>query len=186
MDLFPTQTRESAPDAAAPYLEGAQAKFGMVPNLLGVFANAPAALASYLSVNGEFEGSSLTPIELQVVLITTSVENGCEYCVAVHSAIANMTKVPADVLAALRAGENPDDARLGALARFTRRVVADRGWVDPEEIQEFLAAGFTSPQILEVITGVALKTLSNYTNHMAKTPLDPPFESQRWHAPVAA
>lgn len=186
MSLFPIHTSESAPDGAKPYLDAAQAKFGMVPNLLGVLANAPAALASYLAVSGELDGSSLTPVELQVVLITTSVENGCEYCVSVHSAIANMAKMPDDALTSLRAGEDPADPRLGALARFTRHVVADRGWVDRDEVQAFLSAGFTAPQVLEVVTGVALKTVSNYTNHLAETPLDLAFEGQRWRAPAAA
>jgi hypothetical protein len=35
---------------------------------------------------------------------------------------------------------------------------------------------------LDVLTIVALKTLSNYTNHIAHTPLDPQFAAQAWKA----
>lgn len=186
MPDFPVLTPQNAPDASRPLLDKAQQKFGMLPNLMGVLATAPAALGSYLAVNEALEGSSLTPVEQQVVLIATSTENGCEYCVSVHSAVAGMVKMPADALEALRAGRDPGDARLGALARFARHVVEERGWVAPEEMEAFLAAGFGEQQVLEVITGVALKTISNYTNHIAATPLDAAFESQRWSATAAA
>lgn len=186
MPTFPVHTRETAPDASQPLLARAQQKFGMLPNLMGILASAPAALGGYLAVNEALEGSSLTPVEQQVVLIATSVENGCEYCVSIHSAVAGMVKMPAEALDALRAGRDPEDPRLGALARFARQVVEERGWVPREEVEAFLSAGFGEQQILEVITGVALKTISNYTNHIAATPLDGAFESQRWSAGAAA
>lgn len=125
-------------------------------------------------------------MEQQVVLIATSAENRCEYCVAVHSAVAGMVAMPAEALAALRTGRDPEDPRLGALARFARHVVDERGWVDVGELDAFLAAGFTEGQVLEVVTGVALKTLSNYANHIAGTPLDAAFASQRWTAGAPA
>lgn len=186
MPTFPVHTRESAPEASRPLLDAAQQKFGMVPNLMGILATAPAALGSYLAVTGELEGSSLTPVEQQTVLIATSAENRCEYCVSVHSAVAGMVKMPPEALEALRARRDPEDARLGALARFTRHVVDARGWVDGGELGAFLAAGFGEQQVLEVVTGVALKTISNYTNHIAGTPLDGAFESQRWTAEATA
>ncbi len=186
MPTFLVHTPESAPEQSRAHLDAAQTKFGMVPNLLGILATAPAALGSYLAVTGELEGSSLTPVEQQVVLIATSVENRCEYCVSVHSALANMVKMPAQTLEALRAGSDPEDPRLGALARFTRHVVEERGWVDAAEIEAFLSAGFGEQQVLEVVTGVALKTISNYMNHIADTPLDAAFEPLRWTANAAA
>jgi uncharacterized peroxidase-related enzyme len=186
MPTFPVHTRQSAPEASRPLLDLARHKFGMVPNLMGILATAPAALGSYLTVTGELEGSSLTPVEQQVVLIATSAENRCEYCVSVHSAVATMVKMPGDALEALRAGRDPEDPRLGALARFTRHVVEERGWADAAELDAFLAAGFAEQQVLEVVTGVALKTLSNYVNHIAGTPLDSAFEPLRWTAGAAA
>ena len=66
--------------------------------------------------------ASLTPAERQVVLLATSVANGCEFCVAAHSMIAKaMIGVPAEVVAKLREHKEPDDARLAALAAFTGR-----------------------------------------------------------------
>lgn len=62
----------------------------------------------------------------------------------------------------------------------------DRGWPASDDVDQFLAAGYTRENILEVVLVVALKTLSNYINHLADTPLDQQFEAFAWSAPQAA
>ena len=49
-----------------------------------------------------------------------------------------------------------------------------------------LGAGYTRAQILEVIVGIAFKTLSNFTNHLADTPIDKQFASFAWEPAGAA
>lgn len=182
MSLYPFHTPDSAPEAARATLKEAERKLGFVPNLYAGLANAPAALEGYLAISACFDKSSLTPTERQVVLLTASVVNGCEFCVAAHSLIAKgMVGVPAEVVAALREGQEPADARLAALTAFIRAVVEERGWVaDHPAFKRFLDAGYTPAQALEVVLGVAQKTLSNYANHLLGTPLNPAFESERW------
>jgi AhpD family alkylhydroperoxidase len=152
----------------------------MIPNLFAKMAEAPALLEGYWSLARIFENSSLGPVEQQVVLIATSRVNQCRYCVGVHSAVADMQQVPAEITDALREGRPLPDARLEALRRFTERVVEARGWAPESELEAFLAAGYTSAQVLEVVLGVGLKTLSNYTNHLAGTELDPAFAGRAW------
>ncbi len=48
--------------------------------------------------------------------------------------------------------------------------------------EAFFAAGYGTSEYLEVIVGVTVKTLSNYVNHAADTPLDTAFEAQKWAA----
>ena len=72
-------------------------------------------------------------------------------------------------------------ARLEALRTFTLRVVRDRGVVDDANVQTFLDAGFTKRQVLEVLVGISQKVMSNYTNHLANTPLDEAFQEFEWH-----
>lgn len=173
---------DSAPASVKPILEDAINKLGFVPNLYAGMANSPATLEAYLALSGFFEKTSLSPTEKQIVYLVTSVENGCDFCVAVHSVIAKkMVNVPAEIVDALRAGRLPQDSKLAALAEFTAAVVRERGGVAESPVFErFLAAGYTSTQALEVVLGVTQKILSNYANHLLKTPLNPQFQSEAW------
>ncbi|HUE95441.1 MAG TPA: carboxymuconolactone decarboxylase family protein [Longimicrobiaceae bacterium] len=184
MTDFELKTAENATDEGRAALERAQAAFDFAPNLVKVLANAPAAAHAYLDLGERLESTSLSPQERQVVLLATSFEHQCEYCMAAHSMVAGMVGIEDDDLRALREGKELPTPRLEALRRFTRAVVEKRGNVDDADLRRFREAGFEKAQILEVILGVAMKTLSNYTNHIAGTPLDEAFEAQRWQAPL--
>jgi AhpD family alkylhydroperoxidase len=181
MTTFPCHTVESAPDAARPMLEQAQRQLGFVPNLYAHLAESPAALGAYFDLSARFEQTGFTPIERQVVLLAVSAEHGCEFCVAAHSMVArHMADAPADLVDALRSGTPLPDARLDTLARFVRRVVRDRGWVDDASVQAFLDAGFETRHVLEVVLGVAMKTLGNYANHLTGTQTNAQIAAFAW------
>jgi alkylhydroperoxidase family enzyme len=72
------------------------------------------------------------------------------------------------------------DPRQAALAKIARAIIEHHGWVPDADQEDFLAAGFTKRQLLDVVAIVSLKTLSNCVNHLAHTPLDPAFEAHRW------
>ncbi|MGE0554075.1 MAG: carboxymuconolactone decarboxylase family protein [Gemmatimonadales bacterium] len=179
MTHFPVHTQDTAPERSRPILAQVEKAFGFVPNLAGMLAEAPAALEGYLAVAAAFGKSSLSKVEQQVVLLATSVENGCRYCVAAHSMIAAGEGMPEGTVTALRSKAPLAEARLETLRRFTVAVVRNRGWV-ADELGAFLEAGFTRANALEVITGVTQKTLSNYANHLAETPVDAAFEPHAW------
>lgn len=181
---FEVHTADSAPAGSRAALESAQQSLGSIPNLFGVFAESPATLRAYAAVGSILEASSMfTATELQVVLLTASFVNDCEYCVAAHTAIAGASKVSKEVIKSLRDGSEIADARLEALRLFTKAVVERRGWVEGNEVRSFLDAGFTKGHVLEVILGVAFKTLSNFTNHIAATPVDAQFQRFAWSKP---
>lgn len=173
-------TVETAPEAAREPLAAAGKAYGFVPNLLAVMADAPALLKAYRTVIDLFDQTSLSATERQVVLLTASYENRCEYCVSAHSVIAKMQKVPDAVVGAIRDGRPIADARLEALRVFTSAIVNSRGWPSNADTAAFLDVGYTRTQILEVVLGVGVKTLSNYTNHVAETPLDRAFAPAAW------
>jgi len=173
-------TVDNAPEQARPLLEKAKKKYGFIPNLLGVMAHAPATLEAYMTLSGLFDQTSLSPTERQVVLLATSAENECTYCVAAHTAIAQMQNLDPDAVGAIRNGDPIPDDKLEALRRFAVEVVTTRGWPSDEARQAFHDAGYTDAHALEVILGVGMKTLSNYTNHAADTPLDDAFADAAW------
>lgn len=180
MKEFSVLSTEEAVQGSRDALGEAKKKYGFVPNLYGVLAHSPSAVKAYISLADLFSHTQFSPTEQQVVLLTASFENGCDYCMAAHSAVAKMVGVPADVLSALRSGTRLPDVKLERLREFTQKVVQSRGVVSEADLESFFSAGFGQQHVLDVILGVTMKTLSNYTNHIAETPLDPAFQAQRW------
>jgi len=58
--------------------------------------------------------------------------------------------------------------------------VRQRGELEDKQLDAFYAAGYTQRNVLEVILGLSQKVMSNYTNHIAKTPVDKVFEVYAW------
>jgi len=186
MTDFTTHTPETATDEGREVLEKAKAKFGFIPNLLGNMAEAPATAKAYLALGDLLGETSFSATEQQVILLAVSRFNECTYCIGAHSAAALMQKVPADVVESIRNDEAVADPKLEALRRFTTLVVEQRGWLSDEDTGQFLAAGYNRQQILEVVLGIAMKTISNYTNHFADTELDEAFAAHAWQPPASA
>ena len=180
MSNYTIHTAATAPQGAREALEGVQKQFGFVPNLMGVMAEAPSTLKAYLNLMQFLGETSFSPIQEQVVALAVSHVNACTYCMAAHSAVAKGVGMSDDDLRALRDGGPLKDTALEALRAFTVDVVETRGWVSPAAQSAFFAAGYTRTHVLEVLVGVAMKTLSNYVNHTADTPLDPQFAPFAW------
>ncbi|UVT18252.1 MAG: carboxymuconolactone decarboxylase family protein (plasmid) [Nitrospira sp.] len=179
---FQVHTEETAPEASRATLEATAKKYGFVPNLYGVLAESPTAVQAYAAINKALEQSALTPVEQQVVTLAVSAANDCAYCVGAHSTVAQMVHMPEDVLDALRSQHPLSDRKLNALRTLVLSILHHRGWVPEDDLEFFAAAGYGQRQLLDVLTIVALKTLSNYVNHIAHTPLDPQFSAQAWKA----
>ena len=187
LTLTPKTPAIAEPRARA-VLESTLTTLRFIPNMYAVMANSPGLLETYAAGYNLFrEESGFSPAEQEVVLLTISRENGCEYCVAAHSFLADaVSKVPPAVTEAIRTGGEIGDARLAALSRFTSTMVADRGLPTRRGVQAFLAAGYTERQILEIVLAIAVKTLSNYANHIFHTQLDPVFASKVWNESALA
>lgn len=180
MAEFKVHIIETAPEGSKEILAGAQKSLGFIPNLYGIMAEAPTSLKAYSGLSDAFDHSSFNATEKQIVLLATSNLNGCNYCMAVHSTVAQMHKVNQDVIDALRNNKPIADLKLEALRKFAYSVAEKRGWASDEEVDDFINAGYSKAQVLEVVVGVTQKTLSNYINHIVKTPLDAAFEPNKW------
>jgi uncharacterized peroxidase-related enzyme len=182
MTDFTIHDENTAPAKVAPALAKARKAFGFIPNLYGIMAESPQAFTAYQALSEQFRATSLPKGGQDVVWLTVSRYNSCHYCMAVHSTHAQRSGVDSETVTALREGKPLADPQLEAVRRFAHAVVADQGNVPEEEVEQFLGAGFGQRQILDIIVGVAMKTLSNYINHLALTPLDGAFAAQAWEA----
>lgn len=166
-------------------LEQARQQMGMIPNMYAAMANLPAALETYRLGYERFrQESGFSPAEQEVIFLVISRENGCEYCVSAHSFVADVVSgVPADVTNAIRSGGEIPVPKLRALATFTQALVQKRGWPSVADAKAFFDAGYSEKQILAIVLALAVKTISNYTNHLFATPLDAPFQNRAWRRP---
>lgn len=180
MTWFKIQTPAITQGAAGAILSAIEDEWGFVPNVHGVFANAPAALTGLVALNEAFGETSLSPIEREIVALTTSVYNQCPYCIAGHSTFALALGVDQDTVDAVRAGGVSNDARLQALGRLTFAILDKKGAIGAHDVRPFLNAGFELPQILELLVGIAAKTMTNLAAKIARIPLDQEFAEEAW------
>mgnify|MGYP001109245559 FL=1 len=182
MARLPILTVETAPEASREGVAKAEKANGFIPNLIGLLANAPVALETYQTVSGINARSGLSLAEREAVQITAAATHGCGFCVAGHTAVAyKKAGLNEDVVNALRANAKVPDARLNAVADFTRAVIRSRGAVGDSELAAFKAAGFNDANALEVVLGVSLATLCNFANNLGKPDLNPQLQAYAWN-----
>ena len=157
----------------------------MVPNLHGVLAGSPKTLEAYKMLHKLFSSASFNAEEQTVIWQTINIENECHYCVPAHTAVANMMKVAPALSENLRNEEALPSDKLEVLRSTTLSIVRNRGHLTETELEAFYAVGYGEQQVLEILLGLAQKTISNYTNHIANTPVDAPFQKFAWKKETA-
>jgi len=186
MTMFKIHTVDTAPEKSREILKAVQAKMGFVPNLVGELADAPVALKGWVDLKSNLETGALSAVEREIVQMTVSWLNDCGYCLAAHSTLGLAANVPADVIEALRHDKPLKDAKHEALHLFTKAVMKRMGRADAHDIEAFMAAGYLHTHVLEVVMNISAAIMTNYVNHIARTPLDKHFEGQRIEAHVDA
>ena len=164
---FPTHTLETAPAEVMPTLRRLRAEFGGIPRAAARLASSPLLLNTFLRISAVFEECSLTTAEREVIILTIAFRNGCAVCVGMHSprlAAAAGT----EALTAVRENTELSDPRLQAVRLFTEQALDRSGGVAPEQLQDFLDAGFTSEQALEVVLGIGIYTMSTLANRLVE------------------
>lgn len=183
---FPDHTLESASPAARRSMEATVRRLGYLPTAVGRLATSPMLLDGFLKLAGLFETTTLEPLAREVVILTIATRNRCHVCVAMHTATLTALGADADLIAALRTQEPLAEERLEAIRSFTLDVLASAGAVGTGRLREFLAAGYTAQNALEVVLGVRAYTISTLANRMVEAPLDEPLEPVAWTEPARA
>ncbi len=172
MKTLETINPETATGKAKELLDAVQTKLGMVPNLVRALANSPAALEVYLGF-GALEHGSLSPALREQIALTVAQINGCDYCLAAHSAIGMMVGLSKEQVTDSRRATASDSQTATAL-RFAKAVVEKKGWASEEDLDQVRAAGFSDGDITEIIAHVAKNIFTNYFNHVAQVEIDFP------------
>ncbi|MET0417720.1 MAG: carboxymuconolactone decarboxylase family protein [Actinoplanes sp.] len=164
--MFTAHTLDTAPAESRPLLESTVEHLGHLPQAVALLAESPEMLGGFLQASRTFEASTLDPLAREVVVMTIATRNGCQVCIAMHTGRLRQLKADGELIAALRQGGMPADPRLAAIRQFTLRVLATAGEVPDEELAEFLAAGYTRRNALEVVLGIGTYTMSTLANRL--------------------
>ena len=167
-------TAETSPAASKPLLDAVHQQLGVIPNLMKMLGNSPAALEGYLSFNGAMAKGVLDLQLRERIALATAEFNGCDYCLAAHSYLGkNLAKLSDAEMMSARSARS-DDSKADAALRFAHRVALERGHVDAHDLTAVRAAGFDDAGVVEIVLNVALNVLTNYINNVAQTAIDFP------------
>jgi AhpD family alkylhydroperoxidase len=145
---------------------------GFVPNLYATIAYSGNALGNYLQFqNGK---TSLTKKEKEVVNLVVSQVNGCEYCLAAHTAIGKMNGFTDEQILEIRSGSAAFNAKIDALAKLTKAITLTKGRIDEQYLEPFYAAGYTNESLVDVIAAIGDKVIMNYLHNLTQVPIDFP------------
>lgn len=178
--LKPVELKD-ADNQQKPLLEKAKKQNGMIPNMYKNMVNLPGLQDTYDTGYAHFrQDSGFNAVEQEVIFVTLSIENKCGYCAAAHSYLADeVSGVPKEVTNAIREGKEIPDEKLKALSKFSRIMFESRGNPSPEEAKAFFDAGYSDKHILGIILALAVKTISNYSNHVFHTEVDEAFGGRK-------
>lgn len=180
MKKFTKHNLATTPERFLSSLEAAAQAFGFIPNLLGYMSESPFLLNGYLHLFNQLEHTDLTPLEQQVVMMTLNRYHECRYCMAGHTQMAEMQGLDMKVINAIRDDGPLQDPKLATLRAFTLKMAEQRGVVSQTLVDAFFNAGYSQQNALEVIAAIAMKVMSNYTNHLVGTEIDGASISKRW------
>src|SRR3990167_2251019 len=117
---------QTATGPAKALFEGVQGKLGVVPNLIRVLGNTPAALKGYLNFSAALADGSFSPKVRELIALAVAETNQCAYCLSAHTFIGGKRGRPQQHRADARQA-NAADPRTDAILKLARNIVVQRG-----------------------------------------------------------
>jgi uncharacterized peroxidase-related enzyme len=175
MNRISIPSADQTPAATRPLLEAVNKQLGVVPNLMKMVGNSPAALEGYLSLNGALAKGTIGVKTAERIALAIAEVNACSYCLSAHTYLGkNVAKLDDAEMIANRSGTSTD-TKADAAVRFAVSVARERGHVSDVAVQSVKKAGFSDAEVMEIVLHVALNTLTNYVNEVALTEIDFPI-----------
>ncbi|HSR71176.1 MAG TPA: carboxymuconolactone decarboxylase family protein [Kiloniellales bacterium] len=154
-------------------LEAVRRKLGMTPNLIRTMACSAATLAGYLGLNEALGKGALSSREREQIALAVAQANGCQYCLAAHTAFGKLLGLSELEVCDARRG-SATAKREDAILKFAGEVLARRGRVPDHELDRVRRAGLTDGEITEIVANIALNVFTNYLTEVAATEVDFP------------
>lgn len=142
-----------------------------MPNLYATIGYSANALATYTQyVRGQAKNTFHARDREGIYLIVSQI-NGCEYCLASHTASAIKAGWKEEDTVALRAGTHTDK-KWQVLYAIIRSVLDNRGEVSDALLGDFSALGYGDAAIMDLLVLINVMSLTNYAFRLVKIPID--------------
>jgi len=159
------QKPEQVPAASKATLDTFTKNIGFTPNMMASFAQSPIAFNSWATLLGSLSKALDVKTRDSIGLAVSEV-NGCNYCLTVHSFTAeHMAKLSVDEIMLARKGHASDPKR-DAAVQFARKVIETRGQVSDADLKAVRDAGYTDANVMEIVSLVAMYSLTNFFNNV--------------------
>jgi alkylhydroperoxidase family enzyme len=178
---FPILSRDTAPAASRPILDGIAADLGFVPNFAAVIAASPTLLAGFDGLRRAVGGADFDPVRREIAGLAVGVAVGNSYGVAFHSTVLGRLGVDSSDIDAMRSGGEPADTIHAAVYAFARALVIDRGAISHDVARRVADAGLESDDLLQLVAECAFATLVGLVDNLAGgVELDEFLRRQAW------
>ncbi len=172
MKTFSVPTREEVAPQNQAIFDNLKSALSFVPNLYATIAYSTNTLGNYLQFqNGK---TLLSKKEKEVVNLVVSQVNGCEHCLAAHTAIGKMNGFTDEQILEIRGGSATFNVKVDALAKLTKEISRTKGRINEAYLEQFYAAGYTNETLVDVIAAIGDKVIMNYLHNLTQVPVDFP------------
>ena len=154
-------------------LDAVKVRFGMVPMMARTMAQSAAVVAGWAALSGALAEGVLDARTGELIALAVAQANACNYCLATHSALAEMVGLTTEERLEARRGRATDPKEAAAI-RLALTILESRGAVSDDALVLARAAGLSDAELCEVTAHVALNVLTNYFNLLADTDIDFP------------
>ena len=176
MNRIPVPSTEETPDATIPLLNEVNKQLGTVPNMIKLIGNSPSALEGYLHLKNSLKKGTINKKTRERIALALAEINGSKYCLSAHSYYGKKMNLDNTEIKANRSGTSLEDRKAAAAIEFAAKVALDRGHILDSDIEKVKKAGHSNAEIVEIVLHIALNTLTNYLNTVAKLKIDFPAE----------
>ena len=170
---FTVPSRDQVSPEAQAIFDQYQQAMGKMPNLYAAIGYSANALTTYTQyVRGQAKNSFHARDREGIYLIVSQI-NGCEYCLASHTASAIKVGWKEEDTLVLRAGTHPDK-KWQVIYAIVRSAIENRGEVADALLKEFAGLGYGDAAIIDLFVLVNVMSFTNYVFRLVKIPIDFP------------
>jgi uncharacterized peroxidase-related enzyme len=142
-----------------------QEKAGFVPNVFLVLAHRPDEFRAFFAYHDALmdKESGLTKADMEMIVVATSNDNSCQYCVVAHGAILRIRAKNALVSDQVAVNYRKADItpKQMAMLDFAMKVSNDAKSIRDQDFETLRGHGFTDEDIWDIAGITALFGLSN-------------------------